>query len=34
VPPPLLGEHTGEILGDLLGKSESEIAQLRADRVI
>jgi len=28
--PPLLGEHTEEILRGLLGKSEAEIAQLRA----
>jgi len=34
VPPPLLGEHTDEVLGDMLGKSTAEIAQLRADRVI
>ena len=33
-PPPLLGEHTEEILRDLLGKSAAEIAQLRAGGVI
>jgi glutaryl-CoA transferase len=30
LPPPLLGEHTEEVLRDLLGKSAAEIAQLRA----
>jgi formyl-CoA transferase len=34
VPPPLLGEHTDEILRHVLGKSDAEIARLRADRVI
>jgi crotonobetainyl-CoA:carnitine CoA-transferase CaiB-like acyl-CoA transferase len=32
--PPLLGEHTDEVLRDLLGKSNAEIAQLRADGVL
>jgi crotonobetainyl-CoA:carnitine CoA-transferase CaiB-like acyl-CoA transferase len=32
--PPLLGEHTDAILRDVLGKSDADIAQLRADRVI
>jgi len=32
--PPLLGEHTDEVLRTLLGKSEAEIARLRAARVI
>jgi crotonobetainyl-CoA:carnitine CoA-transferase CaiB-like acyl-CoA transferase len=32
--PPLLGEHTAEVLRGLLGKSEAEIARLRAARVI
>ena len=30
LPPPLLGEHTEAVLKDLLGKSEAEIAALRA----
>ncbi|MDA0230604.1 MAG: CaiB/BaiF CoA-transferase family protein [Proteobacteria bacterium] len=29
-PPPLLGQHTDNVLRDLLGKSESDIATLRA----
>jgi len=32
--PPLLGEHTDEVLRRLLGKSELEIARLRAAGVI
>jgi len=32
--PPLLGEHTREILGGLLGKSEAEIERLRAAAII
>ena len=32
--PPLLGEHTVEVLRGLLGKSEAEIARLRAAKVI
>ncbi|MBL6457816.1 CoA transferase [Belnapia sp. T6] len=28
-PPPLLGQHTGEVLGGMLGMSEAEIAALR-----
>jgi crotonobetainyl-CoA:carnitine CoA-transferase CaiB-like acyl-CoA transferase len=34
VPPPLLGEHTEEVLRDLLGKTPEEIAHLRAENVI
>jgi formyl-CoA transferase len=34
LPPPLLGEHTEEVLRGVLGKSEAEIARLRAGRVI
>ena len=34
VPPPLLGEHTAEVLGSLLGKTAAQIAALRADGVI
>ena len=32
--PPLLGEHTDEVLEKLLGKSNAEIAQLRAEGVL
>jgi crotonobetainyl-CoA:carnitine CoA-transferase CaiB-like acyl-CoA transferase len=32
--PPLLGEHTQEILGNLLGMSEQQIAALRDAAVI
>src|SRR5262245_291895 len=32
--PPVLGEHTVEVLRGLLGKSEADIARLRAARVI
>jgi crotonobetainyl-CoA:carnitine CoA-transferase CaiB-like acyl-CoA transferase len=34
LPPPLLGEHTEEVLRGLLGKSEAEIARLRAEETI
>jgi len=34
LPPPLLGEHTDEVLRNLLGKSETEIVQLRAEGVL
>jgi crotonobetainyl-CoA:carnitine CoA-transferase CaiB-like acyl-CoA transferase len=33
-PPPLLGEHTDDILGSVLGLSGEEIAALRRDRVV
>ncbi len=33
-PPPRLGEHTEEILKDLLGLTDEEIAELRAEKVI
>jgi len=33
-PPPLVGQHTEEVLGGLLGMSASEIAALRAEGVI
>jgi formyl-CoA transferase len=33
-PPPLLGQHTEEILRDLLNKSEAEVASLRQSGVI
>jgi len=32
--PPLLGEHTDEVLRGILGKSDAEIAQLRAEGVL
>ncbi|MGB8391702.1 MAG: hypothetical protein WCE76_29030 [Mycobacterium sp.] len=32
--PPLLGEHTDEILTDVLGKTPDEIARLRASGAI
>ena len=32
--PPVLGQHTGEVLREVLALSESEIARLRADGVI
>jgi crotonobetainyl-CoA:carnitine CoA-transferase CaiB-like acyl-CoA transferase len=34
LPPPLLGEHTDELLRGLLGKSDAQIAQLRAEDVV
>jgi crotonobetainyl-CoA:carnitine CoA-transferase CaiB-like acyl-CoA transferase len=33
-PPPLLGEHTAEVLTDLLGMSDSELGTLRAKKII
>lgn len=33
-PPPVLGEHTGEVLSRLLGMSESEIEELRRQGVV
>jgi formyl-CoA transferase len=33
-PPPLLGEHTAEILGELLGHNAETVTQLREDKVI
>jgi formyl-CoA transferase len=33
-PPPLLGQHTGEVLSQLLGRSEEDIAALRAKGVV
>jgi crotonobetainyl-CoA:carnitine CoA-transferase CaiB-like acyl-CoA transferase len=34
LPPPLLGEHTEEVLGELLGMSASEVAALREQGVV
>ncbi|MGH7248693.1 MAG: CoA transferase, partial [Pseudomonadota bacterium] len=31
---PMIGEHTGEVLSELLGMSADEIAQLREDKVL
>jgi crotonobetainyl-CoA:carnitine CoA-transferase CaiB-like acyl-CoA transferase len=33
-PPPLLGQHTEEVLGGELGLSAARIAELRAEKVI
>ena len=33
-PPPLLGEHTDEVLRALLGKSDAQISELRAKRIV
>lgn len=32
--PPLLGQHTDEVLRELLGKTDAELAQLRVDGVV
>jgi crotonobetainyl-CoA:carnitine CoA-transferase CaiB-like acyl-CoA transferase len=34
MPPPVLGQHTDEVLSGLLGKSEADIADLRAKRIV
>jgi len=34
MPPPLLGQHTEEVLSSLLGKSDQEIAALREKRIV
>ena len=33
-PPPLLGQHTGEVLREIVGMDESEIKDLRAEGVV
>lgn len=33
-PPPLLGQHTDEVLGDILGMSETDIAKLKTEGVV
>lgn len=33
-PPPTLGQHTDEVLSDMLGMSGSEIDKLRAEGVV
>ena len=34
IPPPTLGQHTAEVLGDILGMAPNEIGALRAAGVI
>jgi formyl-CoA transferase len=34
IAPPLLGQHTDEVLRDVLGRSAEEIATLRAGRIV
>jgi len=34
LPPPMLGEHTGEILSEVLGYSPDQIEQLKKDKVV
>jgi crotonobetainyl-CoA:carnitine CoA-transferase CaiB-like acyl-CoA transferase len=34
VAPPLLGQHTEEVLGELLGYTSEKIQQLRKDAII
>jgi len=33
-PPPLLGQHTDQILRELLGKSDADIAELRGSGIV
>jgi crotonobetainyl-CoA:carnitine CoA-transferase CaiB-like acyl-CoA transferase len=34
VPPPVLGQHTDEILRGVLKKTDAEIAQLKSARIV
>jgi formyl-CoA transferase len=34
MPPPTLGQHTDQVLRELLGKSEAEISRLRSTAII
>ena len=34
MPPPTLGQHTNEVLKELLGKSEAEVTRLRSDGIV
>jgi crotonobetainyl-CoA:carnitine CoA-transferase CaiB-like acyl-CoA transferase len=34
LPPPLLGQHTEEVLGDMLGFSASEVVRLREEEIV
>ena len=34
IPPPMLGEHSDEILGKVLGKSAQEIAVLKQNKIV
>jgi formyl-CoA transferase len=34
IPPPLLGEHTAEVLKDILGYTQAEISRLKEEKVI
>lgn len=34
MPPPLLGQHTDEILRDVVGMDEGDIAKLRREGVV